>query len=244
MARNQRLGDAIRQRGWSVQQLAERVEVDPKTVLRWVAGGRIPQPRLRSLTSDALGVPPAVLWPECGAPATGVSELCALYDNRTELSPSTIRTMLGDAAERIDILAYSCLWLWDGVPDFADTLAAKATGGVKVRVCLGDPESDAVAKRGKEEGIGADLAARCRLALTYASAVLEACPSAVRRSGDTLYASVFRFDDDVLANIHLWGNPAACSPVVHLRHGETGGMADNVLRSFDRVWERAQPVVG
>ena len=68
----------------------------------------------------------------------------------------------------------------------------------------------------------------------------------MRCSDATLYASILRFDDDLLVNVHFWGNAAAASPVLHLRSGAGGdaGVAANVMQSFDRVWADAQPVVG
>jgi len=244
VARNHRLDDAIRQRGWSVAAFAEAMEVDPKTALRWVSTGRVPHPRQRQRAAAMLGVSAAVLWPDAAAPAAGVAELAGLYETRTGLSTAAVRTLLVGATQAVDVLVYSGLWLWDGVAHFAETLAEKAASGVAVRLCLGDPDSQAVLDRGAEEGIGANLAARCRLALTYAAPLVEAFPEAVRISDATLYASILRFDDDVLANVHLWGNPAAESPVLHLRRSGESGVAENVLRSFGRVWERAQPVVG
>jgi hypothetical protein len=67
---------------------------------------------------------------------------------------------------------------------------------------------------------------------------------AVRLSGATLYSSILRFDDDLLVNMHLWGNPAAASPVICFRKDESQGIAINVIRSFERVWEQAQSAVG
>jgi hypothetical protein len=146
------------------------------------------------------------------------------------------------AHDHIDVLAFAALWLWDSVPAFAETLAAKAAYGVAVRICLGDPDSAAVRLRGDEEGIAETLAARCRLALGYAKPVAAVDPSALRCSASTLYASLFRFDDDVLVNMHLWGNPAGESPVLHCRAGQERGLGANALRSFERVWAQAQPV--
>ena len=83
---------------------------------------------------------------------------------------------------------------------------------------------------------------RCRIALGYAMDVLDA--NSVRISGATLYNSIFRFDDEVLANMHFWGNPASESPVLHLRRSSDSGIAANLLRSFDRVWDLAQPAAG
>jgi len=242
VARNQRLADAIAQRGWDLRRFAEEVGVDAKTAERWVTQGRLPHPRLRDRSAACLHVPAAVLWPDAAAPAIGIGELIAVYPTRAEMAPATVRSLVAGAAEHIDVLAYAATWLWDAVPRFADTLAAKLDVGCDVRVCLGDPDSAAVAQRGEEEGIGDAMAARCRLALTYATPLARARPGAVRRSDRVLYASLLRFDDEVLVNTHLWGNPAACSPVLHLRRAAEGGIATAALGSFERVWAAAQPV--
>jgi len=218
--------------------------VDPKTAGRWVSTGRTPHPRLRERAAKKLGVPMAVLWPEADAPMEGMGELVGLYTTRAEVSPATIQSLAAGAAHHIDVLAYAGLWLWDTVPGFADVLAAKLAQGAEVRVCLGDPDSAAVLNRGEEEGIGANLAARCRLATGYAQPIADANPSALRWSTATLYASILRFDDEVLVNMHLLGNPARSSPVFCFRRQSDAGVAANVIRSFDRVWREAQPARG
>ena len=244
MARNGRLADAIRQHGWDTERFAREIDVDPKTVGRWVSTGRTPHARLRQRAAERLAVPMAVLWPEVDAPANGMGDLVGLYSTRADVSPSTIRSLSAGASAHIDVLAYAGLWLWDTVPGFADVLAAKVAEGVQVRVCLGDPDSAAVWQRGEEEGIGANLAARCRLATRYARVIADADPAALRWSAATLYASILRFYDDVLLNVHLLGNPACSSPVICLRRQSADGIAANVIRSFERAWRDAQPARG
>jgi hypothetical protein len=96
--------------------------------------------------------------------------------------------------------------------------------------------------RGVEEGIGDAMAGRCRLAISYTTPLAAAVPGAVRLTQATLYASIFRFDDEVLVNFHLLGNPAAASPVLHLRRRRNNGIAANVQRTFEAVWAQASPM--
>jgi hypothetical protein len=242
MARNQRLFDAIRQHGQRPDDLAYEVGADPKTVERWIAAGRLPRPATRQKIAEVLAVPESVLWPDAPGVAYGASELVAVYTTRRELSPATISSLLDAAQEHIDILAYAALWLWDSVPSFAERVAQKVAAGVTVRLCLGDPDSNAVALRGREEGLSEGMASPCRIAARYASVIQRVDEGAVRQSGATLYDSFFRFDDEVLVNSHFWGNAAADSPVFHLRRRGDHGIAATALRSFERVWEAAQPV--
>ena len=70
-------------------------------------------------------------------------------------------------------------------------------------------------------------------------AFVSAVPGAVRLAPATLYASIFRFDDEVLANFLLFGNPAAASQLLRFRRrGETGTDRRRRLRSLDRAKDR------
>jgi transcriptional regulator with XRE-family HTH domain len=242
MARNERLHEAIRHNGRRLQDVADEVGTDPKTVERWITTGRLPRPASRRRLAEVLAVPESVLWPDAPGVAYGVSELVGIYTTRVELSPATVASLLDAAQQHVDVLAYAALWLWDSVPDFAGRVAEKMSRGTKVRLCLGDPECDAVGLRGQEEGVGDGIASRCRLAANYASAVQRADPEAVRTTTATLYSSIFRFDDQVLVNTHFWGSAASDAPVLHLRRQGDRGMASSALRSFERVWGNAQPL--
>ena len=242
MTRNQRLADAIRTSGRRVDEFADVLGVDPKTVERWVSTGRVPRAIYRNRAEQTLSVPAPFLWPGTSDPVHGIEELAGAYATRNELAPATVASLLDAATEHVDVLAFSAMWLWDTVPRVTERLMAKDKAGVQVRICLGDPASDAVRLRGEEEGIDDYMQARCRLALSYAGSLLEQAPKTVRISGNTLYSSIFRFDDELLVNTHLFGTPAASSPVLHLRSSGGGPIAVNVINSFERVWAQAQPV--
>ena len=104
-----------------------------------------------------------------------------------------------------------------------------------MRLILGDPDSDAVRRRGEEEGIGDGLAARVRLGLMYLRDAIGAPRVELRFHATTLY----RFDDDLLVNAHVYGAPAAHSPVLHLRRLPGGQQFDHHQASFKRVWKQA-----
>lgn len=57
----------------------------------------------------------------------------------------------------------------------------------------------------------------------------------------TLYTSMFRYDDELLVNPHIWGQPASANPLLHLRRVDAAGWFDNYARSFDAVWAAARP---
>jgi hypothetical protein len=240
VSRNQRLYDAIRQAGMRPQDIADELDVDPKTIGRWITDGRLPRPHHRKELAQMLGVAQAVLWPDAPGAAYGTSELVGIYSTRRELPPATVSSMLDGVQEHIDVLAYAALWLWDTIPSFVERVQVKIAQGASVRVCLGNPESEGVRLRGQEEGVDDALAGRCRLAIAYARGIQHVDPNAVRLSGATLYASIFRFDEDVLLNTHLWGKAAGDSPVFHFRRQSDRGVATAAIETFERVWKAAQ----
>ncbi|HEU5159250.1 MAG TPA: hypothetical protein VFU43_19805 [Streptosporangiaceae bacterium] len=55
-----------------------------------------------------------------------------------------------------------------------------------------------------------------------------------------LYNSIYRSDDELLINPHVYGLPAAQAPTLHLHTDEAGNMTRMYLDSFERVWNSAQ----
>ena len=58
-----------------------------------------------------------------------------------------------------------------------------------------------------------------------------------------LYNSIYRADDQLLVNTHIYGVPAAHAPVLHLRRVAGGDMVTTYMHSFERVWDDAAPMV-
>ena len=62
--RNERLRALLLERGQSPDKLAEHVQVDAKTVERWITRGRIPYRRHRFEVATFLGVDESYIWPD------------------------------------------------------------------------------------------------------------------------------------------------------------------------------------
>jgi hypothetical protein len=240
---NERLRSSITGARLTIPDVAAQVGVDPKTVERWIVLGRVPHRSHRWATASLLGTDEAYLWPEIAedrrTQAASTSELVTLYPNRGAVPGALWRSLLDGAADRIDVLVFSGLFLPDGYPEVAKLFAAKAEEGAKVRLALGDPESEAVRLRGEEERIGEGMAARVRLSLVYLRDAIGAPGVELRFHGTTLYNSIYRFDEDMLVNAHVYGAPAAHSPVLHLRRLPGGRLFDHYQTSFERVWDQA-----
>ncbi|MFJ2645804.1 XRE family transcriptional regulator [Streptomyces sp. NPDC087420] len=243
---NERLHSVLAQRGVPPESLAEVCEVDPKTVGRWL-GGRVPHPRHRFRVAQHLRVEETFLWPTpprgVGKPGSGSdTELVGTYPNRASVPRDTWLSLLQGARDQIGLLVFSGTFFAQSNPRVAKMLAERAAAGVRVRLCFGDSNGRAVAVRGREEGIGGDtLAAKIRASLTYYRPLLSEAGCEVRLHDTTLYTSLFRYDDNLLANPHIWGQPASANPVLHLKRVDAAGWFDNYAQSFEAVWAGARP---
>lgn len=94
-------------------------------------------------------------------------------------------------------------------------------------------------QRSLDEGIGRDtISAKIDHALAHFQPIAERCGIELRTHGTVLYSSIYRFDDEMLVNPHVYGNIASHSPAIHLRRISAGNLFDTYLRSFDAVWNQ------
>lgn len=215
--------------------------VDPKTVQRWLMG-RVPQRRHRWGVADLVGRHESDLWPELADGQDGTCpEIRGSYPHRGAVPRELWRTLFSCAEREIGILVYSGLFLAEDV-ETQRTLAGKARSGVAVRILLGDPEGHTLAERGAEEGIGDAIAAKVRNAIVLYRPLLAVEGVQIRLHDTVLYNSLYRADDELLVNPHVFGAAAAYAPVLHLRQASAGDLVTTYADSFERVWDGARPV--
>lgn len=243
---NERLRTVMLQRGYSPAKLARACQVNSKTVERWISNGRVPHRETRWTVAHELDVDEVYLWPELLEDRTDSereesvrSELVRVYPDRSSVPRDAWLQLVGSATQQIDILVLAGTFFANVNPRIAEMLAERAAAGVKVRLCWGDPDSQAVDIRDREEGLRGTLAHKIRAALTYYRSLVDVPGCEVRLHGATLYASLFRFDDTMLANPHMWGAPASANPLLQLQRIEGSTWFDGYRRSFDGVWETA-----
>lgn len=98
------MNDSLRQALFAArmteEDLAARLEVDPKTVRRWLSG-RMPYARHRQALANLLEVEESLLWPR-GSSRSLDPELVAVYPHGLELSAWF--SFFGSAASEVDIL--------------------------------------------------------------------------------------------------------------------------------------------
>lgn len=244
---NERLRAVMETGGWTHAALADATGVDPKSVERWVNLGRTPRRTTALEAAEALGEDVHALWPALrqARAARAVSpELVALYGQRADLPVSVFVDLLSRARQRIDVLVYAAVFLHEAYPRLNDLLGERAADGCTVRIAVGDADDPNVQQRGQEEKFGHGIESRCRLALLHYRPLAGVSGIELRTHGTTLYNSVYRADDQMLVNGHVWGVNAYGAPVWHLRRHGNGGMFDTYAGSFDAVWDVSCPVEG
>jgi len=127
---NERLRGSIASAGLRPAELAEAVRVDPKTVERWIARGRIPHRVHRVAVAKCLGVDEAYLWPELlTSPQTqsaSVAELLQLFPTRVAVPQDLWRQLISGAREAFDVLFYAGTFMFEQY-DMADSDVARPT---------------------------------------------------------------------------------------------------------------------
>jgi hypothetical protein len=199
-----------------LEALARQVEVDPKTVQRWI-GGRVPHPRHRWKICDLLGQAdtPSQLW-------SGMLE--------------RVRTNL-------DLLGYAMLFFPEQHPQLARLLDEKCASGLRVRIALADPDCEEVDARDRLEGLGGTLPGRIRSTVQHLEALLSNPGVEVRYHAVPLYNATYRFDDLMLVTPYLYRLHGYQHPLLHLKRLGPAGIFESYAQQFEAIWTEAQPVL-
>jgi transcriptional regulator with XRE-family HTH domain len=244
---NERLRALLLERGETPDKLAEAVRVDPKTVERWVTKGRVPYRAHRYAVAAHFGVDESYIWPDAlgrdQVVAVSESEIVAVYPHRSEVPRDVWEHLFSQAEREIGILVYAGLFLSEDTR-VQRILKDRAKSGVQVRILLGDPESQVVADRGEDEGVGDAVPAKIRNALALYRPLRAVSGVEFRFHRTVLYNSIYLADDQVLVNTHILGVAAAQAPVWHLHKLAGGELTSLYLDSFERVWASATSIEG
>ncbi|MFE7201917.1 helix-turn-helix domain-containing protein [Pseudonocardia alni] len=240
---NDRLRAAIDAAGMTIEDVSARVHVDPKTVGRWVYSDvRRPHRTTRQRVAQLLRVEEGHLWPadERPTPSAAVAELVHLYPTRSAVPVSLWNDLIHSATEAVDVLVFSGQFLVEQ-HDVLPVIRSKAAAGVRFRLAVGDQHSPAVIQRAVEEGTTGGLEGRIQMMRRYLHEVAHLPGVEVRTHGTILYNSIYRFDDQALINGHAFGSLAGQNPMLHIRRVPGGSLWEHYMRSFDRVWDIAEP---
>jgi hypothetical protein len=169
------------------------------------------------------------------------SEIVRTYPHRNAIPADLWDQLLERSQEAVDILVYVGMFLTEK-PGLPRTLRAKARDGVAIRMLFGDRDSSAVIQRSTDEGIGPNtISAKVDHALAYFRELQGVEGIEIRTHGTVLYNSIYRFDNEMIVNPHVYGKMAPHAPALHLRRLSAGTLFTTYAESFDAVWETSKP---
>lgn len=251
---NDRLVQRLHAKGLSSQRFATAVGVDIKSVRRWLADSdyRIREHNAHR-ASEVLDCTPHDLWPNQYPPSTASAVATAsaggpftatLYASRTQLPITMWQQHFADATTGIDIdiLVLAATFLFDTLDGFLDTLLAAAARGVTVRFLVGDPDTPTTILRGEEEGIGEAVIARCRTSVELLAPHAGTPGLDIRTHDTALYTSIFRVDDAMIVNFHIYGSAGRNNPVLVLSRHHEPRLWATLEDAFTQVWDHARPL--
>lgn len=239
-ALNETLCRALLQARLTEEDVAARLQVDPKTVRRWLEG-RMPYMRYRWAIAAMLGADPTDLWPRLRTARTRPDEVVAVYPRLEAVPREVWLRVLGGAEHEIGILDDTGLSVV-GDQQVARVLADRAQSGVSVRICLFDLDAPAVARSAVQPGNGGALAASALDGPAACAPLRQQARAEFRLYPSIVYNCVYYADDELLVSQHVYGVPVGRSPVLHLRRTDASDMAAAYLNAFERAWAGAYPV--
>jgi transcriptional regulator with XRE-family HTH domain len=226
---NENLRRALLRARLTDEDVATRLEVDPKTVRRWLEG-RTPYLRHRWALASMLGLDETDLWPQVRSASSLPPEIRAIYPRRDDLSSEIWRLFFSSAKQEIAILADSAFFLAADA-DILATLAERAKAGTQERICLRDPDWHGT-------GIDAD---QIRKAITRFAALRETHNIQLRLRPFFLSNAIYRADDHLMINHQAFGIPAGRMPVIHVQQVAASDLVSAYLQDFDRIWAASLP---
>ena len=229
---NETLCRALLRARLTEEDVATRLQVDPKTVRRWLEG-RLPYLRHRWALATLLGVDETDLWPQLRAAHTRPAEVRAIYPRLNAVPREVWLGLFTSAKQEIDVLTVGEMPFARN-PAIMAVLASRVHAGVRVRICLAGTRELRAGPDARTANADTGHAAVCA-PLRQISGVH------IRQYQAATYHSIYRVDDQLLVSQHAYGIPLQQAPVLRLQHAESATMAPVYLAEFERIWSESSP---
>ena len=256
---------AMNDAGVDVDMLADRVQVDVRTVRRWVRGG-IPYARHQTRIARALNTTARDLWPEAhpnpedsssdddggGSDGAGVesrgplgsADVVAISYGRDDPNLPDAHDLLADAQTRIDLLDVTLTAVITGA-DAVQLLAEKTEAGCAVRILISDPDSAHLTTAALEVSPELPVTHQPELSwavqrtIGYLQPLLDLQHVDVRMFVAERVNLIVRVEDEMLVTLALRGVSSDYEPVLHLRRRSENGVFDRFAHHYESIWTHA-----
>lgn len=240
-----RLAELLDRAGIKHRDFAKQMNVNEQTVSRWVTGLMTPRPARQAKIAGYLGVSASTIWPSSPPPAS-VPDLVELWPTRSDVPTDRWERLFSVAQHEIFISAYSAWFLAELMPRWWDRLRSRQLEGVRIRILLGDPNSEMVRYRDATEVNTVSLADRVRYAITQYSLRLSDEHTGnlldgveIRIQGTyPMDSSYFVADEQMMVCTHLPGANGQASPTFQFQRRSVGdrGIFGSYYDGMETLW--------
>jgi transcriptional regulator with XRE-family HTH domain len=231
---NKTLCRALIQARLTEEDVAARLQVDPKTVRRWLEG-RVPYLRHRWAIAAMVGADETDLWPQLRTTRTRPDEVIAIYPHRDTMPREVWLRLFSSAQREIGILDDTDMPVAADAP-IAAVLADRAKSGVKMRICLHDTNASTGAQDAIRPDRGDTSEVRIQEALAIYVPLHAQGKVEIRLHRGVVYNSIYYADDQMFVSQHVYGTPIKSAPVLHLIRAEDSDMAAAFSEAFETAW--------
>ena len=233
--------------GLTADDFVRELGVDYKTVWNWTAKNRTPRVSSRAKVAELLGVEQDYLWPPAAPEAPSedrqvTDEVATVWAHRADAPKAQWWTTLSAANANIDLLGYAMQFLPEDHSRLDELLLDKAASGCQIRIALANPDSQVVAERDEEEGLGGTMPERIRTTVDHFGALFGVEGIALRFHETRMYNSMFRGDDQMLVSHHQFGLKGYRAPLFQVRRTSDDGLFDSLVENFERIWAVSTPI--
>lgn len=162
----------------------------------------------------------------------------SIQGSRHDLSLDDWRNIFRNAKKSINILGCAMHFLTDD-PVIFSILEEKAQTHCRIRIVLGNPESQTIIERTQEEAIEGSISERIRTALARWQPLLGYDMVEIRLQSIPLYVSIYQGDFTMIVTPQLYGTRAANAPALSLKF--PGTLFEKYSQHFDAIWKHSQP---
>ncbi|MBL1077938.1 helix-turn-helix transcriptional regulator [Nocardia sp. 2] len=244
---NERLRSALLHNGLTPQTVAGSLDVDAKTVERWITKARVPYPKHRYALAALLHESEEYLWPEV-APQRQYADVAAVFATRADFNQAMPPRELFRDVGTIDLAGLSLNLLCQQHSD--REILKLVAAGCTFRCLFLDPAGVHVVAREKEEGHGPGvLSGLTRINIDSLIRLTNQIPS--NSSGSIvirIYDEPIRFNITVIdrktciVQPYLPNARGVDSPTFVARRSDQPGLFDTFVQVFEALWVSGREV--
>lgn len=249
---NEKLRQALKDAGLEDEQLADLIQVDVKTVRRWLTGST-PYPRHRTRVARAIDADESDLWPDvtpASAPqdarSADGSHTASIYPSAADPAAPDPIDLIAQAQQSVELLDVTLQRL-AGDERLVPALTERAAAGCRIRILIAHPESIHLTIRLGETDTGGAVAARppevdeIYTTLDALRPLKDLTGLQVREFSTTPYNTITRADDQMLIGLQLLAGHGPQAPLLHLDRQDQPDVFDRFADHYQHVWDTADP---